>query len=201
MSKKILAIVCFWIFIGSSNANAYGIGGFYGNATNQGNNFRIGGAVYIEQNLPCTDSTYRKVPGEVINGKCHVEFGGKIYKNSTFKVLGYGRFGTPTLGSYPLIELTSGTKQFIINNGIVGGGELDLGYPAYHCFIDDINEGKEYWGKYIPAMNGCHFGVNGSARFIDMWDNRVILSVLTASYPTTTPPPGNPDPDPGTELY
>ncbi|GAA0856177.1 hypothetical protein [Aliiglaciecola litoralis] len=127
MKLKILSI--FSLVSALTMSSSYGaVAGTYDLAQKEGNNFRVNGIVYSNNHIPCADNTWRRVPGEVINGECHVEFGGKIYRNSEFLVLGYGGFGSPS-NNGNLVAIEGQTKQFIIAHGVTPGGVMDQDLP------------------------------------------------------------------------
>lgn len=116
----------------------------------------------------CTDTTERRVPGKLVDGVCYVEWKGKEYGNEKFYLLKNPTFSDRV--NYKLTQVTSSSKDFIIENGVTGGA-TDAGHYSYHCVIKIITNGQQTLGKYIPAHNRCYYGFHGGHyKHVDDYD-------------------------------
>lgn len=135
----------------------------------------------------CIDDTSRRVPGKVIDGRCWVEWNGKGYANTDFKILTTPASRWESISGGNRDEV----KALILDKGITNG-IIERGEYVFHCRVTVIGN-EVVFGKYIPADNGCYYEYYG-AKFRGDTDGDSFIEVLLSS--GSTPPPWSPG-DPG----
>lgn len=111
--------------------------------------------INYHSNAICVDNTSRKVPGKLLgDGYCYVEWGGKNWKNSEYRIL-QNDF------DYSWRPLT---KNYKLKGDEVTAGGWDTNEYSYHCIAESVYYGYEnprfrVLGKYIPRLNTCFVGI------------------------------------------
>lgn len=109
---------------------------------------------YFYQSAVCIDTSERAVPGKTWNNKCYVEWDGKEYSNSDFKLL--------VNEGYTWERLTSSNESMLLSRGVTPG-KIDAGNYVYHCRIEDTLRDTLAIGKYIPSHKKCYYGYKGKS--------------------------------------